>query len=261
MGLRRYGMAFEGTAILCAEFAQGVLAMQQLEQLMASGQEAAVLTRIQAFKMALSVFGVAVVDAEKETYTRTNTPVSGLDKLLDLLKQDVAGAFHRPQSGIWGNATGTLAGAEEDHKTWAEFVHGWQIRSVIPQLTRYTDLLLAGKDGPTGGKPAAAWAITPNPIDPPDLDAEIKRRYMQAQIDQIYFLIDALEGSETRESRFGGAEYSHETTLDPKITARKAKAAAEAEDEGGDDGGETEEGDDNDTGTGDDTGAAAGTGA
>jgi phage-related protein (TIGR01555 family) len=226
--LRRYGMAFDGVAVTVSEFAQGVLSMKDLSLNLASDQVSSVITRTQAFKMGLGAFGLALIDADAEEYKRLGQPVGGLDSLLEKFKVEIAGASRIPQSRLWGNQAGRLSGAEEDHRLWAEYVHAWQMQSVIPQLHRLTSLIFASKDGPTKGAEPPRWVIRPNPIDPPDLDKEIERRERQAKIDQAYYQMDALEPIEIRESRFGGVSYTYETTLDQTISEQKKEAQAAA---------------------------------
>lgn len=226
--LRRYGMAFDGVAVTVSEFAQGVLSMKDLSLNLAGDQVSSVITRTQAFKMGLGAFGLALIDADAEEYKRLGQPVGGLDSLLEKFKIEIAGASRIPQSRLWGNQAGRLSGAEEDHRLWAEYVHSWQVQSVIPQLTRLTQLLFASKDGPTQGAEPPRWVIRANPIDPPDLDKEIERRERQAKVDQAYYQMDALEPTEIRQSRFGGVSYSYETTLDQAISDQKAEAQVAA---------------------------------
>lgn len=226
--LRRYGMAFDGVAVTVSEFAQGVLSMKDLSLNLASDQVSNIITRTSAFKMGLGAFGLALIDADAEEYKRLGQPVGGLNELLQQFKIEIAGASRIPQSRLWGNQAGALAGASEDHRLWAEYVHSWQVQSVVPQLTRLTSLIFASKNGPTKGSEPPRWAIRCNPIDPPDLDKEIERRERQAKVDQAYYQMDTLEPIEIRQSRFGGAAYSYETTLDQDITKQKEEAQAES---------------------------------
>lgn len=238
--MSRYGIAYSGAALAAGEFTQGMLKMKGFNTLQASKQAQVLLNRVQAFKMGLSAANLAVVDADSEDYERIGQPVSGLPDLLDRLKEEVAGAVRIPQSRLWGNQAGKLAGAEADRALWCDWVHGWQDYCLMPVLRRVTDLILAGRDGPTGGK-LVDYSITPHPIDPPNLDAEIERREKQAKIDQIYYGLNALEASEIRASRFGGSTFGYETTLQPEIsealtatdlaTAEAAEQAAEGETE------------------------------
>lgn len=215
--LSRYGIAYTGAALAAGEFTQGMLKMKGFNTLQASKQAQVLLNRINAFKMGLGAANLAVVDADSEDYERLGQPVGGLPEILDRLKEEVAGAVRIPQSRLWGNQAGKVAGAEQDRDLWADWVHGWQDYVLLPVLRRVTDLVLLGKDGPTGGK-LVDYTITCNPIAPPDLDKDIARREKQAKIDQVYYGMNALEASEIRNSRFGGSAYSYETTLNPEIT-------------------------------------------
>jgi len=238
--LSRYGIAYSGAALAAGEFTQGMLKMKGFNTLQASKQAQVLLNRVNAFKMGLSAANLAVVDADSEDYERIGQPVGGLPDLLDRLKEEVAGAVRIPQSRLWGNQAGKLAGAEADRLLWCDWVHSWQDYCIMPVLRRVTDLILAGRQGPTKGQPVD-YTITAHPIDPPNLDAEIERRERQAKIDQIYYGLNALEASEIRASRFGGSSFSYETTLQPEIsealsatdlaTAEAAEQAAEGEGE------------------------------
>jgi len=215
--LSRYGIAYTGAALAAGEFTQSVMKMKGFNTLQASKQAQVVLNRINTVKMGLGAANIAVVDADSEDLTRMGQPTSGLPDILDRLKEEVAGAIRIPQSRLWGNQAGKLAGAEMDRDLWAEWVHGWQDYALMPVLRRVTDLLLQSKDGPTRGQ-LVPYTITPNPIRPPDLDLEIERRERQAKIDQIYYGLNTLEASEIRASRFGGSAFSYETTLQPEIS-------------------------------------------
>ena len=215
--LSRYGAGFAGAALTAAEFNQKVLKLKGFTTAIASKQADVTLNRLQTMKMGLGAFGVAVVDADGEELEFMSQPITGLPDLLDRLKQEVAGAVRIPQSRLWGNQAGKVAGAENDRELWCDWVHGWQQYALEPALRRLLHLLLVAKDGPTKGN-IVDFTLTAHPIDPPNLDAEIARRKEQAAIDQTYYGMNALEASEVRQSRFGGSEYRYETTLDPKIT-------------------------------------------
>ena len=217
--LRFHGQVMQGAATTALEFTQGVLSMKDLSLNLVSDQNAKVLARVQAFRMGLGATGVALIDSEFEKYERMGQPITGLKDLIDAFQREAAGAINIPRSRLYGNQAGAVAGSESDHKVWAEFVHGWQVYAVIPALRRFTEVLIAAKEGPTKGQPLEGWNIKPNPIDPPDLDKEVTQRRTQAETDKIYFEMQALESTEIRQSRFGGADYSIETTLNKEISA------------------------------------------
>ena len=221
--LMRYGMIYQGASLAAAEFGLKVLKVNGLSRLMATEQYEAILNRAAGVKMGLGSARMAIIDNGEpgqagEDLVLMSQPVTGLPELMDRSKQEVAGAVHEPLNRLFGTQAGALASAETDHKTWAEWVHGWQIRGIIPQLTRLTQLALESKGGPSPSKSDVKWQIVPNPIDPPDAGKRLEQHEKQAKVDQLYYAMGALEPGEIRTSRFGGAVYSHETTLDPKIT-------------------------------------------
>lgn len=211
--LRQHGTIMASVAVTASEFAQGVLKMKDLSLNMGSDQNAALVNRLIAFKAMLGTTGIAAVDAELEEYTRLGQPVTGLADLIDEYKEEICGAIGMPRSRLYGNQAGKLAGAEQDSNIWAETVHGWQQYTLAKPIRTLVRLLLTEL-----GKPDAPFTISFNDIAAPDLDKEIARRKVQADIDHIYFGDNVLEPSEIRNARFAGTAYSHETTLDPEIT-------------------------------------------
>lgn len=229
--LRRYGMAFDGTAITVSEFAQGVLKMKDLSDNLASDDIEKIQARVLGFKMGLSANGVALIDAEMEEYIRLGQPVSGLDSLLNLFKQEVAGMSRIAESRLWGSQAGKLAGPEADSEVWHEYVNGWQELDLIPVLQRFTRMLLASEDGPSKGKDPGGWEIVPNPIVKPDAEKAARVRKVVAEGDKIYWDINALESSEIRK-RHAGPDFNSNLTLDPEITAALELAEKAARDAG-----------------------------
>lgn len=236
--LRFRGQLMQSVATTAAEFSQGVLAVKDLSLNLASAQEGAIVTRATAFRQGLGTAGLALIDSEFEKYERLGQPITGLPDLIKAFAMEAAGAIRMPESRLFGNQAGKLAGAESDHENWCEYIHAWQTSRIVPALQRLTDVLLACKTGPTGGKPVAGWRIEPNPLDVPDADKQVARHKTQAETDKIYYEMNVLEASEIRTSRFGEAGWSPDTTLDPKITsaleANEAKQIANEGDDGDD---------------------------
>lgn len=229
--LMRYGMAYQGAAVCVAEFGTKILKMKDLAALMDGEDYQKILNRVSGVKLSLGAYGMALLDAEFEELESMAVAVSGLHELLNEFKKEVVGVTREPESRLYGNQAGKLSGANEDHRLWAEYVHSWQMGRLFKPLHRLTELIYLSKEGPTKGKLPDGWTIAPLPIDPPDLDRELEQRERQAKIDQAYFGMGVLEPGETRESRFGGPAYSHETTLDPAVTAAiKANDLAAAKD-------------------------------
>lgn len=235
----RYGVGMAGAAQVVSSFEQGVLKVKDLNLLLGSNQEQKIVTRTLAFKMGLSFNSLALIDAENEEYTRVSARVTGLADLLNELKLEAIGAMRMPKSKVFGSQQGELAGAEADQQTWQQQIHGWQMYAVHPPLVQLSNLLIAAKLGPFKGVFPIGLSIEPNGIVAPDATKEAAIRKVTADTDAIYIDRNVVEPSEIANSRFGGAAYSTETTLDPALTdARNSAAATEQVGEGGEPTGE-----------------------
>lgn len=218
--LMRYGMAYSGAAITAAEFNVKNLKMADLLQNMGGSQEdyEKILNRVNGVKLGLGAARIALTDKDYEELSLMQAPVSGLHEILDRLKEEATGAIRDQMSRLFGTQAGALASAQTDRQNRAAYVHGWQISRVVPVLTYITNLIFQSKDGPRPTNPNALWEIVPNPIEPPDFGKELANRDLQSKIDERDIRNRILEPSEARKSRYGGARYSYETTLDPSIT-------------------------------------------
>jgi len=194
---RNYGLVLDGAASAGQAFVQGVLKIKDLALLLSGKREDEILARFLAFKMGLSMSGLAMIDADAEEYTRMGTPITGLPELLDRMQLERSGALRMPQSRLYGNQQGKLAGATEDTKTWDAFIEGLQERHVTPPLHYLTKLLFLAKEGPFGAEPDN-WKLEACELSPRDEAAETDMGYKQAQTADIYYKAGALEPSEMR---------------------------------------------------------------
>ena len=239
--LMRYGMTYQGASLAAAEFGLKIMKMNGLSQLIDTEHYGAILNRVYGVKMGLSAARIALVDAQGEDLILASQPVTGLPELMDRTVDEVCMAIHESKSKLFGTSEGALASSDANHKNRAEYVHGWQMLRFVPALTRITELILASKNGVKNKKgekmtvkPSTRWQIIPNPIDPPDMGKELENRERQMKIDTGYIENRMMEPSEGRASRFGGAKYSFETTINPALSSMieaNDKAALEAGEE------------------------------
>jgi hypothetical protein len=78
---------------------------------------------------------------------------------------------------------------------------------------RLTFLTMKSSEGPTKGAEIPDWSIKFVPLWQPTEAEVIKMRKEQAETDERYINSNVLEPAEVAISRFGGDEYSVETTL------------------------------------------------
>lgn len=212
--VRDHGAGITSTSSIVQRFVQGVLKVSGLGNMLVSDQIQSILNRMRNFNLGLGATGLGLIDADAETFERLGQPVSGLDGLIAALRMELAGALGYPMSRLYGTQAGALSSAEVDEKRWESTVHAWQSATVIPALRRWTEIYLGARGAPD----LTGWKIVANPIAPPNAEADAKVRKLQAEIDQLNIQSGILEPSEIRQSRYGGAEFSTDTTLDEAVT-------------------------------------------
>jgi len=228
--LRNYQQIVEGAATAGQAFVQGVLKVKDLAGMMSSSKEEDIAARVTAFKMGLSMSGLALIDSDYETYERMGMPITGLPELLDRLGLDLAGSLEMPQSKLYGNQAGKLAGATEDTKTWDNQVDRARVRNVTPQITYLTRLIMLAKEGPLKGQEPKTWKLEPEPLTQPDKDKEVDRKLKKAQTHKLYFDMGAVEASEVRASGDIDCPLNPDITTaleEADLAARQSPAPAE----------------------------------
>ena len=201
--LRNFGQVMDGSASACQSFVQGTLKIKDLAVMLSGKREDEIMARYLAFKMGLSMTGLAMIDADFEEYTRLGMPITGLPEMLTLMQKERTGALRMPESKLYGNQQGKLAGASEDTKTWDAYVSGYQERNVMPALRYLTKLLFLAKEGPFKGQEPDNWKLCANELSPRDESAEVEMGLKHAQTADLLYKAGAIEPSEMRSSAKG----------------------------------------------------------
>lgn len=221
--LRDFNLSWDAAAVLLQDFSQAVFKMKGLAQLIALDQDQVILNRMKAVDLSRSVARAILIDAEAEEFERKQTPLTGLPELLDRFESRLAAAAEQPVTFLTGRSPGGLnATGESDIRIFYDRVRAKSPRKIVKPATRITEIVLAANK-----IKADNWSIECRPLWQESQTEIVARRYQQAQIDQIYVNIGALFSEEVATQRFGGDEYSHETTID--MDARAQLEAEEAE--------------------------------
>lgn len=205
-----FQQSFHGVSILVSDFAQAVLKIKNLAELVSSQNKDDITARAQLIDLSRSLARAIIIDSEEE-FERKATPVSGLDKLLEQLSLRLASAVDMPVSLLMGQGVGGLAaqGAGETDARWFyDRIKSLQHRKLCPILKRMIQVGFASKEGPTGGKEPKNWSIEFNPLwQLTDLE-QAKRRFDIAQADNLYIQAQVVSPEEVAASRFSGDEYN-----------------------------------------------------
>lgn len=216
-----HGLSWGSAASILHDFAQGVIQLDQLvEMLREEGGEALVQKRLAVMDMTRSSLRSMVID-KNDTFTRTQTPVSGLADLLREGNQFIAAIADMPMTRLFGmSPAGLNATGESDMEGWYERV-GIRQTDHTANLTWLLRLIMLSADGPTLGEEPDEWSIEWRPLSKPSEKETADTRLAVAQADKIYFDMGAASSDDIAKSRFGGDTYSMETTVD--FAARDAQ--------------------------------------
>ncbi len=220
--IRDFHNAIGGAAHLTTDFAQATLKIQGLAAMLsedANGGNETVIKRLQLLDMARSVARIVPLDAESEEFERKATPITGLPDLIDRFVEHLAGALDMPAKVLFGKATPGLGDqGNSDLAQWREQMKGEQERNLLPQMTQLLRYIWLSKQGPSKGVMPETWSVKANPLEQLSQGQEATMRKTQAEADAVYIGQGVVMPEEVRSSRFGGDEFSLETTLDPEIS-------------------------------------------
>jgi hypothetical protein len=201
--------------------------------MMTEGNEAAIRQRITSLQMMASLMGGVVLDKDEESVNFVSRQFSGLNDLIGSYRDMLIGALGIPHTILFGESpSGLGATGESEEKTWAKKVGAYQEGWPLAALNRIYQLIFLAKDGPTGGKPLNGWSIAFNPLLEQTEAEKIANRSSQAQTDSVYLTAGVLVPEEVRQSRFGGAAFSFETTLDDEAFQKAQQQPEMPMDEG-----------------------------
>jgi phage-related protein (TIGR01555 family) len=211
------GLGWGSAATLVAEFAQGVMKMDGLEEMLAAKDgEALLQRRVEAMDLMASSMRTKLIGKNDE-YTRQSTPISGLDSVLLILLQIAAGAAEMPMTRLMGMSPGGLnATGESDTRNWYDTVGRAQTTKYTSPVERVLRLIMLSHTGPLAGVEPDVWSIAWKPLWTPSEKEQAETRMIQAQTDAVYLDRSVVTPMEIATSRFGGDTWSAETRVDPE---------------------------------------------
>lgn len=214
--LRDYNAAYSSVAHTVQDFNVSILKLKNLADIIGADKDDLVTSRLKLMNMSKSILGSILIDAENEDFSNLSTPLTGLDKVLDKLDQRLTMATGMPHTIVLGDgATGTLSGkGESEEKNWKGFVAKEQDKTLKKPLDRFYKVMFAAKKGPTAGAEPKDHTWKFCELFQPSAKETAETRKLVAETDKIYMENLAVSPLDIAKSRFGGDEYSMETTVD-----------------------------------------------
>jgi len=222
---KRYETAMSGLENMTTDSDLFVHKIPGLFQRIAAGNESDLRKRLEANNLSRSVYGGMVVDTE-EDLSFLNRALANIASATEPFIKDLQAATGWPASILMGDSPGGLGKEGRfEERVWASLVEQWQEVYCRTPVTEMFTYILLSKEGPTRGRPPQNWSVDfPSVFTETDAErADLMSK--MAQVDSAYINLGVLNPIEVREARFGGAEYSIETTLNEVVSEQLAVGA------------------------------------
>lgn len=210
--IRDYGSTWGSIGHLLQDFSQSVFKFAGLAEALMTDNASAVRTRLETMDMQRSTMRSILLDKDDE-FQRMATPLTGLPELVQQFGYRIAAAAKMPVSLLLGQSpTGLNATGESDVRWFYDHIKRRQDQELKPQIEKLVKILMGASDSPTKGEPDN-WSIRFDPLWQMTDQQKADVRLKMAQTDQVYLQNGVLSPEEVTMSRFGGDDYSLETTL------------------------------------------------
>lgn len=156
---------------------------------------------------------IAIDDTEKIEIAQSS--ISGMEDVLDRLMIAVSAATRIPIIRLFGVSPSGFGTGESELRSYYDRVRIFQIREIEPAVKWMLARKFPGAEN---------WKLEFEALNAPTQAELIEMRLKQSQIDVAYIGKGVLIADEVAESRFGGATYSFETTLDMDLRADAQEA-------------------------------------
>lgn len=214
--LRNFQTSHDSLAVLMQEFSQAVYKIENLAEIVAGKNGAELIQRrINIVDVCRSILN-AVLIGEEEEFERKTVPLTGMKDVFDVINGRLVAATDMPHTILLGQSPKGRMGStgEAEQNMWFEFIKSKQEAMLRPVLEQMYSLVFRAKKGPTGGKEPSNWEIVFHPLKVESQAEIIENRKKQAEIDHIYIQDGVVSNEEVANNRFGGDEYSFETTIE-----------------------------------------------
>jgi SPP1 gp7 family putative phage head morphogenesis protein len=182
----------------------------------------------------MSSLGGLAIDSDNEDAQFISRNYSGLDQIIDRLKDDTGAAAGMTPSKLWGSSQKTALSnsSEGDKYEWADCVDDWRGEAIDEPATDFFKLVFLAKNGPTSGRLPDSWNLKYASALRLTLKEQSELRKTAAETDKINVVdVKSLLPEEVRESAFGGSEYTIERTLQPDLWAKRQAEAEQQQSE------------------------------
>lgn len=224
--LRDANSNWKSVTHLFTDLSQAVFKIEGLLEQIEEGNSETMRLRMELVDMCRSVARAIVLDSEGESFERKATPLTGVDKLLELTWLRLAAAARRPVTILMGQApAGLNATGETDLRWWYDTIRASQMHEFKPRMERLLRILARVHFPETE---IGDWEITFPSLWQLAPKEKAEMRKLVAETDKLYVDMGGVLPEEVTLARWGSGAYSAEMSV-VDLEARKAMLGAELE--------------------------------
>lgn len=215
---KRYESAVSGLETITSDADLFVHKMPGLFQRIAAGNESDLRKRMEVNNLSRSVYGGMALDKEEEVQFISRN-LTGVSTAIDPFVKDLQAATGWPASILMGDSPGGLGKEGRfEERVWSSLVEQWQEVYCRDPITQIFTYIFLSREGPTRGKLPESWKVHFPSVYTETTADKAAIRSQTATTDSTYINLGVLTPLEVRTARFGGTDYSIETTLDDNTT-------------------------------------------
>lgn len=219
--LKNYNSGMQGTGTIIQDLTQGVYKVKNLIDIIMSNGEESVRNRFGAMDYMKSIYNAILIDADGEDYSRQTTQVTGLPDLIDRNAMHLSAVSGMPMTLLFGQSPSGFGTGEAEGDNWDDKVKAYQTETVEPLLEYVLKVLFSTEDFKDFPKD---WAIKFTALQMSDPKEEAEIRLLTSQADALDVTqTGSLAADEVAHSRYGGAAYSTETSLNEEARQQEAE--------------------------------------
>jgi phage-related protein (TIGR01555 family) len=198
--LQQFHTAWQATAHLMTDAAQGVFKLKGLHSAVASNRSEELLKRMALVDMSRSISRSILLDAEDEEFRRDSYGFAGIPEILEKMMLRLAAAARLPVSLLMGQApAGMNATGESDTRFFYDQVRAEQ-EGIKPKIERLIKIKVGDDNAQIHIDYPALWQMTDRE------KAELRR--MEAETDRIYLQEGVLLPEEVAIKRFSSGDFA-----------------------------------------------------
>jgi phage-related protein (TIGR01555 family) len=198
--LQNFNTAMDSAANLTSDYSQAVYELENLHDLIASGNDELVQKRLALLDATRSVVR-AVVIQKGEVFRRETTALTGYSEVLTAIANRMVAATDLPHTVMLGEgSTGNTSGRSEQ-ADYYDYISQQQTTLVQPQLERLVSYICAAADGPKVAFESVS--IEWNALKQQTESEKAATNKTQAEADSLYIQNGVLDPAEVADARFG----------------------------------------------------------